>query len=105
MSVPAAMPPAPDLAKPLDADQASALAVLEHANAIRIERWEDRPDRWQVVDTSFAEPEVNWPGADLGGPYTLEEAIRVRKEAQADVLERWRKGLPPLDPYGRPEKA
>ncbi len=99
------MPPAPNPREPFTADQSSALAVLDHANAIQIERWGDEADRWQVIDRSFAEPEVNWPGADLGGPYTLEEAIRVRKEAQADVLDRWRRGLPPLDPYGRGEKA
>lgn len=86
---------------PFDTDQLAALAILEHATSIQIEKAVDGTERWYVIDRSYAEPEVNWPGADLGGPFDLEKAIRVRKEAQADVLHRWRTGQPRRDPYGR----
>lgn len=88
-----------DAVTPFDADQLSALAVLDHVTSIDLERSHDMEDKWYVIDRSYAEPEVNWPGADLGGPFSLDKAIRVRKEAQADVLHRWRNGLPSANPY------
>lgn len=66
---------------------ARAREVLDHANAIMIECLSAKADQYYVIDTSKAEPEVNWPGENLTQLVSFEEAKRVRDATRADILQ------------------
>jgi len=67
-------------------DAERALRALELANAIRIECLDAKTDSYYVIDTSKAEPEVNWPGENLSQIVKFDEAKTIRNRAQADVF-------------------
>ena len=93
--------PAPPRPAPLPPEEQSALDALMHASSVVLQRSyaDGEEDMWYVVDGHFAEPEVNHPGALIGGPVSFEEAQRLVKAERADILLRWKRGEPMRDPY------
>ncbi len=95
---PLPLPPRPE---PLPPEEQGALDALMHASSVVLERSHaaDEPEQWFVIDRHFAEPEVDHPGALIGGPMPFEEAQRLMKAERADILLRWKRGEPMRDPY------
>ena len=63
-----------------------ALEALRQANSIQMEQDQKDPKLWYVIDTSKADPDVDYPGDHLAGPVWKQTAQLVVDHARAKAL-------------------